>query len=191
MSCRNLLGLPDRRHTFPGRLETDLVFTCAAPRSGGWFGEQFPITCYEPNNLIEISSEHTPINFPSKRNSFRTDFNDEPTIIAASDATDTLDAGVTVCLCPSANSSKRQQRPTTASITECRKPLANVNCWELRETGVGDTHVVESFGKLQRSDCSDVETSMLKEKRDREFGKVSSQEQEKLLSERQNSPRLP
>ena len=63
-----------------------------------WFGrvtEQSPLTGCEPNNLIEISREHTPINFPSGRNSFSTDFHDVPTITAAFDATDTLDAEMT------------------------------------------------------------------------------------------------
>ena len=46
-----------------------------------------------PTTLIEISSQHTPINFPSRRNIFSTDFNGVPTT-AASDDTDTLDAGM-------------------------------------------------------------------------------------------------
>ena len=41
-------------------------------------------------------------------------------------------------------------------------------------------------GKLQQSDGSDVEKSLLTGKRDREFGGVSSQEQERFLSETQN-----
>ena len=44
--------------------------TCADPRGGGWFGrmtEQSPLTGYEPNNLIEISNEHTPITFLTRR----------------------------------------------------------------------------------------------------------------------------
>ena len=95
MSCRNLLGLPGRRSTFPDGLETESGIPCIDPRGGGWFGrmaEQSPVTGYEPKNLIEISSQHTPINFPSRRNSFNTDFNDVPTF-AASDDTDTLGCG--------------------------------------------------------------------------------------------------
>ena len=45
MSCRNLLGLPDRRPTFPDGLEAELGITCSDPRGGGWFGrmvEQSP-----------------------------------------------------------------------------------------------------------------------------------------------------
>ena len=37
--------------------------------------------------------------------------------------------------------------------------------------------MVRSCWKLPRSDCSDVENSMLNEKRDRALGRVSSQEQ--------------
>ena len=97
MSCRNLLGLPDRRSTFSDGLETEPGIHCNDPGGGGWFGrmaEQSPLTGFEPKNLIEISSQHTPIDFLSRRNSFSTDFNDVSTI-AASDDTDTLDAGMT------------------------------------------------------------------------------------------------
>ena len=43
-----------------------------------------------------------------------------------------------------------------------------------------------SCGKLQRSDCSNVEKALLNGKRDREVDSVSSQEQERFLYERQN-----
>ena len=71
MSCRNLLGLPDRRLSFPDLLETEPGIPCIDLCGGGWFGpvaKQSPLTGYEPNNLIEISNQHTPINFPSRRN---------------------------------------------------------------------------------------------------------------------------
>ena len=47
-------------------------------------------------------------------------------------------------------------------------------------------HDGRSCGKLLQSDCSDVEKSLLNGKRNREFGSVSSQEQERFLSHRQN-----
>ena len=97
MSCRNLLGLLDRRSTFLDGLETEWEITFIDPSGGGWFGRmagQSPLTGYEANNLIEISSQHTPINFHFRRHSFHTDFKDVPTT-AASAATDTLDSGVT------------------------------------------------------------------------------------------------
>ena len=52
--------------------------------------EQSPITDYEPKDLVEIFSEYTPINLVSKKNSFTTDINDVPTIVA-SDITETIE----------------------------------------------------------------------------------------------------
>ena len=54
--------------------------------------EQSPITGLEPKDLIEISSDYTPINFPSRKNSFATDIDDVPTV-AASDIAETLKEG--------------------------------------------------------------------------------------------------
>ena len=69
---------------------------CAAPQGGlilGRLAEQSPLAGYEPNSLIEASSEHTPINFPSRKDSFDTDFNDLATTVAASEITDTIEVG--------------------------------------------------------------------------------------------------
>ena len=47
MSCRNLLGLPERRSSYPDGLETESGIPCIDPRGGGWFGrlaEQSPLT---------------------------------------------------------------------------------------------------------------------------------------------------
>ena len=200
MSCRNLLGLPDRQPTFPDRLETEPGIPFIDPGGGGWFGrvaEQSPLTGYERNNLIEISSQHTPINFPSRRNSFSTDFNDVPTI-AASDATDTLDAGMASPLFTqerevnplsasvhqqgTASGSSNPQQPASPNVTNPWQTSNVGSCGKLQRCA----HVVRSCWKLQRSDCSDVENSVLSGKRDREFGSMSSQEQETFLSERQN-----
>ena len=38
MSCRKLLGLPERRSTFPDGLETRTGIPCIDPGGGGWFG---------------------------------------------------------------------------------------------------------------------------------------------------------
>ena len=141
--------------------------------------EQAPLTGYEPNNLIEISSAHTPINFPSRRSSFSTDFNDVPTTIAASDATDTLDAGMTsplftpgrevnsfsapVCQQASASGSSNPQQPTSPNVIN-RWQTPNVgSCGKLQRCV--DTHVVGSCGKLQPSDCSYVEKVHLERKK--------------------------
>ena len=100
--------------------------------------EQSPITGYEPKDLIEISSEHTPTNFPSRKNSF-THIDDVRTVVA-SDITETIEAGqltsplVTQEREVSANpfglsvlqqavASGSQQ---TASIIKCGESVANV-----------------------------------------------------------------
>ena len=38
MSCRNILGLLDRRSTFLDGLETESEIPCIDPSGGGWFG---------------------------------------------------------------------------------------------------------------------------------------------------------
>ena len=149
-SCRNLFGLSERRSTFPDELETESGIPRDDPGGGlAGLAEQSPLTGYEPKNLIEICSQHTPINFPSRRNSFNTDFNDVPTI-AASEDTDTLGA-----------------RMTSPLFTQEREvnPFSDSVC-----------HVEKSCGKLQRSGCSDVEKFLLIGQSVLEFGSVSSQE---------------
>ena len=49
----------------------------------GRMAEQSPITDHEPKDLEEVSSEYTPINVVSKENSFTTDINDLPTVVAS------------------------------------------------------------------------------------------------------------
>ena len=69
--------------------------TCADPRRGpllGRMAEQSPLTGYEPKNLIEVSSEHTPLDFPSRKNSFSTDVNDLTATVAAPEITETIKA---------------------------------------------------------------------------------------------------
>ena len=151
MSHRNLLGLLANPPRFLTLLETELGANCADPRGGSRFGrmaEQSPLTGCEPDSLIEISSEYTPISFLPRRNSFNTDFNSVPTTSAASDVADFHDERQLIyptvhtgnrskCeslqfLCPSTSSSKRQ--PAAASILKCHNSVANVECWELLDT---------------------------------------------------------
>ena len=54
----------------------------------GRMAAQSPLTGDEPNSLIEISKEYTPMNFPSRRNSFNTNLSSVPTTAAASDVAD-------------------------------------------------------------------------------------------------------
>ena len=190
MFHRNLLGVPDPP-LFPTTLVTESGTTCADPRSGSWFdrmAEQRFLLGFEPKDLIEISSEHTPIKFPSRKNSFSTDIDNVPTIVAASDITDTFEAGQLtsplftqerevsanpfgVSVFWQAAASSSQQQPASSSLA---------NFWQTSDVG--------SFGKLKRGDesSSHVERSLLRGKRDREFGSVSLSQHEKkrILSER-------
>ena len=59
----------------------------------GHLVESTPLTGYEPKTCIDVSSEHTPINCPSRRNSFNTDYNDLTTTVAASETTDAKEVG--------------------------------------------------------------------------------------------------
>ena len=159
--------------------------------------EQSPFTGSEPENLIEIFSQHTPINFPSRSGSFSTDFNDVPTT-AASDATETLDAGMTSPLLTQEREvnpfgASVRQRATASGSSNPQQPASPnvINLWQTSKVGSCGklkrcAHVVWKWEKLQRSDCSDVQKSLLNGKRDREFGSVSSQQQERFLSERKN-----
>ena len=66
---------------------------CATPQGCLLFGgmaEQRSLTGCESKALIEVGSEHTPINFPSRNDCFNTDFNDLVTTVAASEITDTI-----------------------------------------------------------------------------------------------------
>ena len=66
---------------------------CATPQGGlfcGRLAEQSPPTGCEPKSLIEVSSEHTPINLPSRKDSFDTDLND---LAPTSEIIDTIGVG--------------------------------------------------------------------------------------------------
>ena len=141
-------------------------------------------------NLIEIFSHHTPINFPSRRNRVSLLTSTACPPLPRLMPQTLLDAGMTFplitkslwCFCPSASSSKHPQQPASPNVINSWHTSNGGSCGKLQQCV--DTHVVGSCGKLQRSDCTEVEKSMLKGKRDREFGSLSSQEQEKFLSER-------
>ena len=47
----------------------------------------------EPNTCIDASSEHTPVNYPSRRNSLNADYNDLTTTVAASETPDMKEVG--------------------------------------------------------------------------------------------------
>ena len=100
MFHRPLLDVPDPCPTFcstpPPTEQTALPMTrirrspCATPHGRLQFGrlvEPTPLTGYERK------SEHTPINYTSRRNSFDTDCNDLTTTVAASEPPDITEVG--------------------------------------------------------------------------------------------------
>ena len=202
MFRRNVLGVPDPFPPFLSTppftqpsLQTGIGLTCADPRGGPLFGrmaEQSRLTSYEPKNLVEVSSEHTPIDFFSTKNSFSTGVNDLTTTVAASDIAETIKAEPLIsplytqerevsanlrCLKFSACSSNRQ--PTAANIFKCGKSLANVQFRELLETGAG-CRVISKCWKaiVERKKGSWVRSLSF-----------SQHEQERILSERKNVQR--
>ena len=148
--------------------------TWADPRGGLLFGrmaEQGLLRGHEPKSLIEVSSEHTPIDFSSRKNSFNTDVNDLATTVAASEIAETLEVeeltsplftqerevsanlfGVSDFQQAGARGS--QQQPASSSVLIPRQ-----------ETDLG------SSGKPVRGNesFSIVERSLFRGKRDRDF----------------------
>ena len=55
--------------------------------------EHSPLTGYGANTCIDASSEHTPVNYSSRRNSFNADYNDLTTTVAASETPDMKEVG--------------------------------------------------------------------------------------------------
>ena len=188
----NLSALLDHLLAFTATLVTESGETCADPRSGSLFGrmaDQSPITGFEPKDLIEISSEYTPIHFPSRKNSLTADTDDVRTVIA-SDITETIEAGqltsplITQERDVSANpfgASVFQQAAASGSQQQ-QASSSVINPWQTSNVG--------SCGKPQRGDesSSNVERSLLKGRRDRDFVSVSlsQHDRERILSERRN-----
>ena len=61
--------------------------------SVGRLVEHNPLAGHEPKTCIEVSSDHTPINYPSRRSSFNTDYNDLTTKVEASQTPDMKEVG--------------------------------------------------------------------------------------------------
>ena len=104
----NLLGVPEPFPSFSSTpppaqssLQTGVGTTCADPRGGmlsGHMAEKTTFTGYEPNSLINVSSEHTPINFPFRSNSFNRE-DDLANTIAASEDFDHFPQPAAACGC--------------------------------------------------------------------------------------------
>ena len=164
MCHRPLLDVPDPFPFFcstpPPSTPTALSMTgirrspCATPPAGTLFGhlaESSPHTGYEPKSCIDVRSEHTPINYTSRRNSFNTDYNDLTTTVAASEPPDMkeveqsssplmfLEGQVSsnpFCVCGFRfSAASDSQRWPAASITKCGEPTAKRRLVEHQETG--------------------------------------------------------
>ena len=102
MFHKTLLGVPDTFSSFgssphqttpTSRPLTGIRRTpCATSlerEQSGHLADPLPHTSYEPKSCIDVRSEHTPINYPSRRNSFNIE-NDLTTTVAASENSDCL-----------------------------------------------------------------------------------------------------
>ena len=82
--------------TSPSLLYPSASPSTATLQGGFCFGrlaEQSPLTGYEPKPLIEVSSEHTPINLPSTKGSLDTNLDDLATTVDAFEMLDTTYVG--------------------------------------------------------------------------------------------------
>ena len=70
-------------------IETNPCATSLLDGQSGHLADSTPTTAYEPNFCIDVSSEHTPINFTSRRNSFNFE-NDLTNTVGASEDSDHL-----------------------------------------------------------------------------------------------------
>ena len=115
----------------PPRITSMSQKPCATPQGGLILGR-----------MAEVSSEHTPINFPSRKDSFDTDFNDLATTVAASEITDTIEVGqLTSPLFPQVREVSAypfgvsaSQQQAAASIFKRGKSMARHRSKEHRET---------------------------------------------------------
>ena len=79
MFHRNLLSVLDPSSPLSYCVANRIRHNLRRSTGGSWcvrMAEQSPLTGYEPNSLIEVTSEHTLIHFPSRQDSFSTDIDD-------------------------------------------------------------------------------------------------------------------
>ena len=129
----------------------------------GYLADSIPLTGYEPKTCIDVSSEHTPINYPYRKNSFNIEDN-VTTTVAASETSDGL------------------KKQAAANGSSQFVPTSEVNAWLHAETWSARSR------KLLRSDVSNithVEETYSKGKRDRDLERV------RTWSERKDSHASP
>ena len=145
----------------------------------GRLSEQSPLTDYEPKSLIEVSSEHTPNNLPSRKGSLDTNLDDLATSVDASEIHDTTDVG-------------RLASPLFSQKREVSAIPFSVSCSQTRSSVGRPTRDVDPFSSVEKSSCDVDPFSSLgkpwsKGKRNRELESVrdSQVERERILSDKE------
>ena len=126
--------------TTPSQLFSWTSSTTAPPQGGLLFGrlaEQSPLTGCEPKSLIEVSSEHTPINLPSRKGSLDTNLDDLATTVDASEMIDTIEVGQ---LTSPLFSQDREVSATPSSVSGSQAHSS-------AERPMRDTDLFSSFGR--------------------------------------------
>ena len=139
----------------------------------GRLAEQSPLTGYEPKSLIEVISEHTPINLPSKQGSFDTNLDDLATTVDASEVYDTTDVG-------------RLTSPLFSVEREVSANPFSVSCSQTDssvERPMRDTDLFSSIGRLVRDvePFSSFGRPLSKGERNRDFWSVQDFQMDKEI----------
>ena len=112
--CSTLLPQINTSHSLKGTEQAP----SATPHGGLLFGplaEYNALTCYEPNSWVEVSSEHTPIHYPSNEHGFYTK-SDHSATVAASENFDGF-----------------QQQAAASSSQHCVDQASGNRCVEMSE----------------------------------------------------------
>ena len=170
MLHKTLLGVPDTFSSFgsspPQTTPTSRPLTgirrtpCATSlerEQSGHLADPLPHTGYEPKSCIDIRSEHTPINYPSRRNSFNIE-NDLTTTVAAYENSD--------CFQQQAAASGSSQHVSASEVN----PWFGADMWaRTRKPVRGNVSNVS------------VEETLSKRKRDRDLESVQSLSERHIL----------
>ena len=91
-----------------------------------FFGEFNP--CHSARSLIEVSSEHTPINLPSRRSSLDTNIDDLATTVDASETINSTDVGqlISALICSGAGTFKRRETTRNRFVLEHGRSVPDV-----------------------------------------------------------------
>ena len=146
----------------------------------GPLAEQFPLTDCEPKSLIDVSSEHTPINLHSRKGSLDTNLDELATTVDASEIYDATDVGQFASpLFPRGR--ETSALPTSASGSQAQSSVGR----PMRDVGP-----FSSVGQPVRNvqSFSSFEKWLSKGKRNRELESVhlSQMEKEVIVSEQRN-----